>query len=177
MLWYCRVTFEVGPSFSLNAEKGVTEVPVVTGATVSLATQKRNKDPENYERGRNAPVVDPNPVVAGLLPNNPPPPPNALVVLVAAGWPNSPVPVDVFALLAVDPNAPPPPNVEVVPPPKAPNPVAGFGAPKSVLWFELLVVLLANAPVCRLSDPDATWSETLTRTKTARCASTRAWCT
>ena len=96
-------------------------------------------------------LVDPKPVVAGLLPNIPPPP-NALPVLVfVLDWPNSPVP-DVegaAALLAVDPNVPPLPNVALLlPPPNAPKPVEGFVPPnKGFVALLLLVLVLAKAPV------------------------------
>ena len=92
----------------------------------------------------------PKPVVAGLLPNNPPPLPNALPVLVlVVGWPNNPVPVVVgaTAVLVLDPNVPPPPNVEVLPPPpNAPNPVVGFAPPNSG-FVALLLFVLEKAPI------------------------------
>jgi hypothetical protein len=36
ILWYCRVTLEVGESFSAKGENGVPAVPFVTGAIPSL---------------------------------------------------------------------------------------------------------------------------------------------
>jgi hypothetical protein len=35
ILWYCNVMLALAESFSLNGEKGVVAVPVVTGATES----------------------------------------------------------------------------------------------------------------------------------------------
>ena len=96
-------------------------------------------------------VVDPKPVVAGLLPNNPPLPKAVGVLVFALDWPNSPV-ADVggaVALLAVDPKVPPLPNVEVLPPPpNAPKPVAGFAPPNSepALFVLALLFALAKAP-------------------------------
>ena len=65
------------------------------------------------------------------------PAPKALPVLGAVD-PKTLVP-DVPAA-GVPPNAvPPPPNAEVPPPPKAPNPVAGLGAPKAEVPVEAAV--------------------------------------
>jgi len=90
--------------------------------------------------------VEPNPAVAGLFPNKVVPP-KELPEVLALGCPNNPVPdvVGAVALLAVDPNAPPPPNVDVLPPPNAPKPVAGFGPPNS--GFVVVLFVFAKAPV------------------------------
>ena len=83
----------------------------------------------------------------GLLPNIPPVVelPNALfdVLLV----PNNPPPVEVPGLLAVDPNALPPPKDVALPPPNAPKPVAGFGAlPNNDPDVAALLLAFENAP-------------------------------
>ena len=89
----------------------------------------------------------PNVAVVGLFPNNPPPPKVELVWLVL---PNSPAPDDGpgVALLAVDPKAPPLPNVPVLlPPPNAPNPVEGLEPPNRVLEVFPVLLVFAKAPV------------------------------
>lgn len=72
--------------------------------------------------------VDPKVVVAGLLcPKSPPVEPNAPPVLED---PNTPVPV--AGAVVVEPKAPVPlPNALVPPPPNAPKPEVGLGAPKA----------------------------------------------
>ena len=125
--WYCNMA-AVAASFSLYTLYVGFEVPVVTGATPS------------YPLDGVFVVVAPKLVVGLFCPKSPPPPPKALAEPVLD--PNTFEP-DVPAGL-VGPNAfVPEPNVEP-PLPNAPNPVAGFGAPKAV---DVLALLPPNAPV------------------------------
>ena len=141
------------PSFSENALYGGLAVPVVTGATPSIAPEElAAKNPRQIAREDAVRMclpldVVPNEpkVLGGFAPNMLPPvlyEPEEPCELEPGVGPNIELPV----LLGLLPNVPPLPKVLVPVPPKVPNPDAGLGAPK---MLELVVVGFEgpNAPV------------------------------